>query len=929
MQLLWSNMYPQSELDNYKLQVDLLQEKLKQSEENRQQLQKELQQILQRRSEHDKSVRTKIRQKYQSFLDEQERRNERNKMLMQMIERIDQQTTALSARSERLKMMKLQYERYFAKLMQTQPLRCTTNAVPTASLAAEAPPITAMTASTQIPVLLPAMSAQPPTTAPPIGSLSGLKSEVTTTTPVSANPTLQPGVTHMEARTEAQPAALTPQMWTFAMATPTPAGLLLSRAPTASMTASTLQTTATPFEFLQYPFGYGPIIQQHTLQQQAPYANVIPTDPSMAFANRKDVPKASNADLTEKKYSVPNEYELTDDMVSTTEAATSTEFPSIVDKSVGEVSNKQTETMPYSMDRMVDTGEMEGSTYSPATSQGEPTHLTSTQTFEKLSRNESDNGTPMKAFVDNPTPVFKEPNSAINEVNTSMSAVKLENDIMDQKMSYTEPTDNSQDQKIGARSSYNFKDDHNSTTSVDTLKKGNTIKLSTAEEHRRKIAEIEQRYGTLDAEENNDYANRNMNSESNETGFAFKRFSEIVNPKMESSAEQLQPTNENLENQSWQSHTGSVENASMAPTSSMPSTSKPLSSSKIDNIENAIYGELVNPQLPETEVTPTRTAAQGFFTELLEQQKTPLENNQLQEPTAQEQEDPTNLPGNTESLNYDSTIENSGTDELKPENAINETTDPQNQATYGTYNTETYHPTNTFNAENAYGTEAEATNNYAEYPAEQKIEASSTDTTGQLQQEQQPVYSQQDYENYDATQYGNYDPNAYPGYIYDEATGQYVVDPQYTASDASNAEALYTAQDYTQPQDQQQQNPVQGDNYTREDSNNSTAAPAATEQTLDAAPTPIEPYPPVAAVEPSVAAAVPNTPNVVKPTSILSTAEKHAMQSDAQKKKKRVIFVDSSETDDSSSAKAPAAGAAIAGNESDFDFSSGAEASVG
>ncbi|XP_050318321.1 traf2 and NCK-interacting protein kinase isoform X1 [Bactrocera neohumeralis] len=913
MQLLWSNMYPQSELDNYKLQVDLLQEKLKQSEENRQQLQKELQQILQRRSEHDKSVRTKIRQKYQSFLDEQERRNERNKMLMQMIERIDQQTTALSARSERLKMMKLQYERYFAKLMQTQPVRCTPNAVPTARLSAEATPITAMTASTQIPVLLPAMSAHAPTTAPPIGTLSGLKSEVTTTTPVSAIPTLQPGLTHIEAMTEAQPAALTPRMWTFAMATPTPAGLLLSGAPTASMTAGTLQTAATPFEFLQYPFGYGPVIQQHTLQQQASYANVTPTDPSMAFANRRDVPQASNADLTERKYSVPNEYELTDDMVSTAEAATSTEFPSIGDKSVGEMANKQTETMPYSMDRMVDTGEMEGYEYSPATSQEKPTHITSTQILEKLSRNESDNTIPMKAPVGNP--VFKEPNSALNEVNTNLSAVKLENaDIMDKPP--TEPTNNSQDQKMGSRPSYIFEDDHHSTTSEDALKKGNTIKLSTAEEHRRKIAEIEQRYGTIDTEGNNDYAYRNMNPESNETGFGFKRFSEIVNPKMESNAEQLQPTNENLDNQSWQSHTGSVENASMAPTTSMSSSSKPLSSSKIDNIENAIYGELVNNQLPEPEVTPTRTAAQGFFTELLEQQKTPLENNQLQEPTAQEQEYTTNLSGN---------IGSSDTGELKPETPISEATDPQNQATYGTYNTEIQQPTNTFNAENAYGT-AEATNNYAEYPVEQKIEAGSTDTTDQLQQ---PVYSQQDYENYDATQYGNYDPNAYPGYIYDEATGQYVVDPQYTANDASNAEALYTTQDYTEPQEQQQQNPVQGDNYTHEDSNNSTAAPAATEQTLDATPTPIEPYPPAAAVEPSVAAAVPSAPNVVKPTSILSTAEKHAMQSDAQKKKKRVIFVDSSETDDSSSAKAPAASATNAGNESDFDFSSGAETSVG
>ncbi|XP_017461814.1 PREDICTED: uncharacterized protein LOC108355150, partial [Rhagoletis zephyria] len=121
-------------------------------EENRQQLQKELQQILLRRSEHDKSVRTKLRQKYQSFLDEQERRNERNQMLVQMLERIDEQSAALSARSERLKGMKLQYERYFSKLMQTQPVRCIQNATVTTGVGAEVMSMqTTMSAAAQIP----------------------------------------------------------------------------------------------------------------------------------------------------------------------------------------------------------------------------------------------------------------------------------------------------------------------------------------------------------------------------------------------------------------------------------------------------------------------------------------------------------------------------------------------------------------------------------------------------------------------------------------------------------------------------------------------------------------------------------------------------------------------------------------------------------
>jgi len=55
----------------------------------------------------DKSVRHKSRQKYQEFLEEQAKRNERNKKLVHMLERIDEQTAAMSQRSERLKMMKV------------------------------------------------------------------------------------------------------------------------------------------------------------------------------------------------------------------------------------------------------------------------------------------------------------------------------------------------------------------------------------------------------------------------------------------------------------------------------------------------------------------------------------------------------------------------------------------------------------------------------------------------------------------------------------------------------------------------------------------------------------------------------------------------------------------------------------------------------
>ncbi|XP_055903941.1 uncharacterized protein LOC129939807 [Eupeodes corollae] len=126
-------MHPQSEVENYKLQVELLQEKLHRSEDNRQELEEKLEQIMKKRNEHERTLRSRSQLKYQQFLDEQKKRNERNRKLVEMLERIDQQAAALSARSERLKMMKLQYELYFSKLVQSCAMK-TLQSIPAVSL---------------------------------------------------------------------------------------------------------------------------------------------------------------------------------------------------------------------------------------------------------------------------------------------------------------------------------------------------------------------------------------------------------------------------------------------------------------------------------------------------------------------------------------------------------------------------------------------------------------------------------------------------------------------------------------------------------------------------------------------------------------------------------------------------------------------------
>lgn len=234
----------------------------------------------------------------------------------------------------------------------------------------------------------------------------------------------------------------------------------------------------------------------------------------------------------------------------------------------------------------------------------------------------------------------------------------------------------------------------------------------------------------------------------------------------------------------------------------------------------------------------------------------------------------------------------------------------------------------------------------------------------------QQEYSNMDYSNYDAGQYAaGYDPNAYPGYIYDEATGQYIADPnapQYAPDgsyagqdyDAGTTNYDYYAEQQQQEQQQQQhqhQQEQQEVGYPLPENNNNTGSEPA-EQEVDQVPPLAEPS---EASQPPTAAA-PAASKPVKPTSILASTDKQAVPNDAHpqqqqqqsphqqqqpKKKKRVNFVDSSETDDSSSAKpaqeaataahptpnaTSSSGAAAApgggGGESDFDFSTGSEA---
>lgn len=315
----------------------------------------------------------------------------------------------------------------------------------------------------------------------------------------------------------------------------------------------------------------------------------------------------------------------------------------------------------------------------------------------------------------------------------------------------------------------------------------------------------------------------------------------------------------------------------------------------IENIENAIYGELVNsPAEKEKGEQPDITTVPSVL----------LENLVTQAPTNLETEVSTK----------------EAIDVYKPNTETTNTTTPTEVADNVNY-AETYEYNSTTPATN----DETASKDDTQYNAYENNTIASEETQGQDEQ-------QYDYSNYDPSQY------SYPGYIYDETTGEYKPDPnapaeqyatdqQYSEGYEQQYQQQDGAYDYNQTYEQPDnlENNVDTATYENYDANlgqeqiatNETAQEDVVEsqQVSDQPPTQTEP----SSSEQSSADVVAKAP--IKPTSILATADKK----DTQKNKKRVNFVESSETDESSLDKGGKVQKPNAGNESDFDFSSSSE----
>ncbi|KAG5672822.1 hypothetical protein PVAND_002912 [Polypedilum vanderplanki] len=105
---------------SYKAHCDSTLQQIRKSENKREELNNKLQKMYQEKSECEKSIMKTLENQQKQFMEEKRRRAERNENILRTLERIDYQAQLLAAKSERLRALKKQYERYLLGLWATR-----------------------------------------------------------------------------------------------------------------------------------------------------------------------------------------------------------------------------------------------------------------------------------------------------------------------------------------------------------------------------------------------------------------------------------------------------------------------------------------------------------------------------------------------------------------------------------------------------------------------------------------------------------------------------------------------------------------------------------------------------------------------------------------------------------------------------------------
>ncbi|CAO1422530.1 unnamed protein product [Diamesa serratosioi] len=105
---------------NYKAMCDSSLQKIQKSEFERQELNDKLQKMYQEKSDCEKSIIKTLHSQQKQFMEEKSRRAERNENILRTLDRIDYQGSVLAAKTDRLRTLKKQYEKYLISIWNTR-----------------------------------------------------------------------------------------------------------------------------------------------------------------------------------------------------------------------------------------------------------------------------------------------------------------------------------------------------------------------------------------------------------------------------------------------------------------------------------------------------------------------------------------------------------------------------------------------------------------------------------------------------------------------------------------------------------------------------------------------------------------------------------------------------------------------------------------
>ncbi|XP_058462194.1 transcription factor SPT20 homolog isoform X2 [Malaya genurostris] len=105
---------------NYRTRFQEMEDKIKKCELERTQLEQKFSQLMRERQECEKAAARSLKLKYKRMLDLERQRAERNEELLRMLHKVDQQAASLAAKTDRLKLLKTQYESYLVRSWSSQ-----------------------------------------------------------------------------------------------------------------------------------------------------------------------------------------------------------------------------------------------------------------------------------------------------------------------------------------------------------------------------------------------------------------------------------------------------------------------------------------------------------------------------------------------------------------------------------------------------------------------------------------------------------------------------------------------------------------------------------------------------------------------------------------------------------------------------------------